>query len=165
MEEWTWVWKWETGSRPIAFCQNQAWWFLHTGLLLDQIHLAKTWPGCPDQIRRASFAQYDPGLLWKYRTKKYRTKKYRTKSDVGSDNLVWIIQLGFILAFWPCFIRAFFVSLSWPPCVLLPYSFMSCWLRQPFFPAGFGGQKLIYCMWMVSKAVFFPIERTWNFCC
>ena len=22
---------WETGSRPVAFCQNQAWWLLHTG--------------------------------------------------------------------------------------------------------------------------------------
>ena len=28
------------------------------------MHLAKTWPGHPDQIW-ASFAQYDPGLLWK----------------------------------------------------------------------------------------------------
>ena len=31
------VWKWETGSRPVAFWQNQAWQFLHTGLLLDRM--------------------------------------------------------------------------------------------------------------------------------
>ena len=45
--------------------RNRAWWFLHTGLLLDQMHLAKTWPGHPDQVW-VSFAQYGPGLLWKY---------------------------------------------------------------------------------------------------
>ena len=43
-------------SRPFVFCQNRAWWFLDTGLLLDQRCLAKTWPGHPDWIR-ASFAQ------------------------------------------------------------------------------------------------------------
>ena len=58
----------ETGSRLMAFCQNQAWWFLHTGLLPDEMHLAKTWPGRPDQIW-ASFARYDLGLLWKNGTK------------------------------------------------------------------------------------------------
>ena len=35
-----------------------------TSLLSDQMHLAKTWPGHPDWIQ-ASFAEYDPGLLWK----------------------------------------------------------------------------------------------------
>ena len=58
----------ETGSRLMALCQNQAWWFLHTGLLPDEIHLAKTWPGHPDQIW-VGFAQYDLGLLWKNGTK------------------------------------------------------------------------------------------------
>ena len=50
-------------SRPFVFCQNRAWWFLDTGLLLDQMCLAKTWPGHPDWIW-ASFAQYDPDLLY-----------------------------------------------------------------------------------------------------
>ena len=40
VEECNRVWKWETGSRPIAFCHNGAWWCLHTGLfptgLFDQ---------------------------------------------------------------------------------------------------------------------------------
>ena len=38
MEECKWVWKWETGStsRPVAFCQNQAWWLLHTGWRLTR---------------------------------------------------------------------------------------------------------------------------------
>ena len=40
---------------------NWAWWFLHTGLLLDQMCLAQIWPGHPDQC----FMQYGPGLLWK----------------------------------------------------------------------------------------------------
>ena len=39
------VWKWETDSGPIAFCQIYSWWFLSAGLLLDQMHLAKTWSG------------------------------------------------------------------------------------------------------------------------
>ena len=47
-----------------SFGQKPAGWFLHTGLLLDQIHLAQTWPGHPDQAQ-ASFAQYDPCFLWK----------------------------------------------------------------------------------------------------
>ena len=41
------VWKWETdtGSRPVAFCQNQAQRFFHTGLLPDQVSLARLDPG------------------------------------------------------------------------------------------------------------------------
>ena len=51
------LWHW-----LVAFCQNQAWRFLHIGSLSDQMHLAKTWPGHPDWIW-ASLAEYDPGLL------------------------------------------------------------------------------------------------------
>lgn len=32
-EKYNWVWKWETGSRPVAFGQNLAHWFLNTSLL------------------------------------------------------------------------------------------------------------------------------------
>ena len=46
------------------FTRNWAWWFLHTGLLLDKMCLAKTWPGHSDQIW-AGFVQYDLGLLLK----------------------------------------------------------------------------------------------------
>ena len=45
VEECNRVWKWETGSRPIAFCHNGAWWCLHTGLFdrnLTRITLHKT---------------------------------------------------------------------------------------------------------------------------
>ena len=46
--------------------QKRARWFLHTGLLLDWIRLAKTWHSQPDANRmRAGFAHYDPGHLWK----------------------------------------------------------------------------------------------------
>ena len=75
-----WVWKWETGSRPDAFCQNQAWWFLHTGSLPDQMRLAKTWQGHRDHIQ-VSFALNDPGLLW----------NNGTESDAGSQ--IWYIIL------------------------------------------------------------------------
>ena len=75
VEESNRVWKCKTGSGPVAFCRNQAWWFLHP----DQIHLAKTWAGHPDQIL-AGFAQYYLGLLW----------KNRTELDAGSQ--IWCIQ-------------------------------------------------------------------------
>ena len=44
--------------------RNRARWFLHTGLLPDQMRLAKTWPGHPDRIR-VGFVHYDPSLLYK----------------------------------------------------------------------------------------------------
>ena len=44
VEECIQVWKWVTGSRLVALCQNQTQWFLRTGLLPDQMHLAQTWP-------------------------------------------------------------------------------------------------------------------------
>ena len=62
VEEHRWVWKWETGSRLIAFCQNWAQWF------------TRTWQGRPDWIW-ASFAQYDQGLL----------RKSSTQWNVGSQ--------------------------------------------------------------------------------
>ena len=58
-------WKWETGNSSVAFCQNSTCRFLHTSLLWDQICLASTWPGHPDQIW-AGFAQRDRGLLPTY---------------------------------------------------------------------------------------------------
>ena len=67
VEEWNWVLKWETGSGLVAFCQKLAWRFLHTSLLLDQMCLAKPWPGHRDRIWD-SFAQYDPCFLWKNET-------------------------------------------------------------------------------------------------
>ena len=51
VEERNRVWKWKTGSGPVASCQTRAGWFLHTSLLPDQIRLAKPWPGHSDQIR------------------------------------------------------------------------------------------------------------------
>ena len=51
----------------LHFARTRAWWFLHTSLLLDQMSLAKPWPGRPDWTQ-AGFAQYDAGLLWKNRT-------------------------------------------------------------------------------------------------
>ena len=89
VEEYNVAWMWETGRRPVAFCQNQVWWFLHAGLLLDQMHLAKTWPGHPDRIW-AGFAQYNLGLLW----------KNKTELDAGSR--IQHTQSGLILAaHWP----------------------------------------------------------------
>ena len=75
MEECNWVWKRETGSRPVVFCQNWAWWFLYIGLLPDQIHLAKT--------RQA--IQIRSGLVLNDMIQAFFGKKERTKSDVGSQ--------------------------------------------------------------------------------
>ena len=73
----------------LCSARNRAQWFLHTGLLLDEMRLTKTWPGHPDWIW-VSFSQYGPGLLW----------NDRTKSDVGS--WIWQIWSGLILtAQWP----------------------------------------------------------------
>ena len=59
----------ESKSRELAAgwlrpARNRARWFLHTSLLLDQMRLAKPWPGHPDVIR-VGFARHDPCLLWK----------------------------------------------------------------------------------------------------
>ena len=67
VEECIWVWKWETGSRPVAFCQKWAQWVLHMGLLPDQIGLAKAWQKPASVVILSLF-------LW----------KNRTKSDAGS---------------------------------------------------------------------------------
>ena len=58
----------------VEFCQNRARWFLHTGLLLDQIRMAKTWPDHPDWIWAGFEKKYKPDLLW----------ESRTDSDAGS---------------------------------------------------------------------------------
>ena len=66
----------ESGKLVVSWlphARSWSWWFLHTGLLPDQMHLAKPWPGHPDRIW-VSFAQYDPCLLW----------KIGTESDAGS---------------------------------------------------------------------------------
>ena len=56
-------------------CPARNWvrWFLHTGLISDQMRLAKPWLGHPDRIP-VSFVQYDPCLLW----------KKRAETDAGS---------------------------------------------------------------------------------
>ena len=64
------LWIPENVPHPIRIrsgsAQKRARWFLHTGLLLDWIPLAKTWHRQPDANRmRAGFAQYDPVHLWK----------------------------------------------------------------------------------------------------
>ena len=46
---------------------NQAWQFLHTGLLPDQMHLAKTWPGHPtgpDQMQEVRSGIHDLAQFW-----------------------------------------------------------------------------------------------------
>ena len=89
VEECNQVWKRETGSRPVVFCQNQAWWFLQTSLLPDQMHLAKPWPGRPDWIC-FGLSQYDLGLLW----------KHKAESDV--ESWIWHKWSGLVLAAcWP----------------------------------------------------------------
>ena len=55
-------------SGLLAFCQNQAWLFLHTGLLPDPVFGQNLTIPSLDHIQ-AGFAQCDPGLLWKNRTK------------------------------------------------------------------------------------------------
>ena len=77
------LWPW-----LVAFCQNQAWRFLHICLLSDQMHLAKTWPGHPDRIW-ASLAQYDPGLLRKKRTES--DQAYTLQPDYGCTLAVMAI--------------------------------------------------------------------------
>ena len=73
--------------------RNRARRFLHTGLLPDQMRLAKPWPGHPDRIR-VGFVQYDPCLLW----------KNGTESDAGSR--IQHIRSGPILAArWPEFLE------------------------------------------------------------
>ena len=55
----------------VEFCQNRARWFLHTGLLLDQIRMAKTWPDHPDwiwagfekNINRTFFGRAEPNRM------------------------------------------------------------------------------------------------------
>ena len=55
-----------SGSAGKHIGQKQAGWFLHTGLLLYRIHLAKTWHNQPELMQiLAGFAQYYPGCLWK----------------------------------------------------------------------------------------------------
>ena len=49
VKEFNRVWKWETGSGPIASCQNRT---------------RCVWPK-PDLAIRVGFTQYDPCLLWK----------------------------------------------------------------------------------------------------
>ena len=56
----------------LHLARNWGWWFMPTGLLPDQMCLAKHWPGHPDWTW-VGFAQYDP-CLW----------KKRTASDAGS---------------------------------------------------------------------------------
>ena len=56
---------------------------MQASLLLDQMHLARTWPGHPDQIQD-SFIQYDLGLLL----------KNGTKSDTGSQIWHYIYDLA-----------------------------------------------------------------------
>ena len=65
VEECNWVWKWETGGRPVVFCQNWAQWFLHTGLLLDQIRLINTWSGpVLHNIIWAFFGRTELNWMW-----------------------------------------------------------------------------------------------------
>ena len=56
-------WMQETGSGPVPFCQNRAQWFLHTGLLPEQILLATTWRGHPES-NPAKLAQIRFGSEW-----------------------------------------------------------------------------------------------------
>ena len=79
----SWVWNWETDSRPVVF---QARWFRFTSLLSVQIRLGKTWPSRfdPDQFcvlwSRPSLEEqnqirceesdpadvYDPAWFWQH---------------------------------------------------------------------------------------------------
>ena len=43
----------ESGKLVVSWlphARSWSWWFLHTGLLSDQMHLAKPWPGHPDRM-------------------------------------------------------------------------------------------------------------------
>ena len=71
-----WVNGTESESRKLVagrmrHAKNQARWFLHTSLLLDQMRLAKPWPGHSDQIR-VGFAQYDHAFFGKTELKRMR---------------------------------------------------------------------------------------------
>ena len=79
----------------LRFARNRAGWFLHTILLLDQMCLAKPWPGHPDRIR-VCFAQYDPYLLWK----KKKNKKKRSWNGCKESDLACTIRAD-SAARWP----------------------------------------------------------------
>ena len=74
VEECNRVWKWETGSGLVTFCQKPG-------------SMAKTWPGYPDRIR-VGFAQYGPGFLW----------KNRTESD--AETRIWPIKYDLAYKIW-----------------------------------------------------------------
>ena len=87
VEERNRVWKWETGSGPVASSRTRR--FLHTNLLPGQMRFAKPWPGHPDRIQ-VGFAQYNPCLFG----------KNGAEMDAGSR--IQHIQTGPILAArWP----------------------------------------------------------------
>ena len=69
VEECNRVWKWETGSGPVASCQEPGSMIPANRLASDQTSLAKPWPGHLDRIQ-VSFVQHGSCLLWKNGTEK-----------------------------------------------------------------------------------------------
>ena len=73
VEECNQIWKWETGTRPVAFWQDRAWQFLRTGLRLDQVQNLATLESMiqaffgrmePNQMQEVRSGIYDLAGLW-----------------------------------------------------------------------------------------------------